>query len=122
MAASTIAALATILQLTALTAFLLGYIVLLYKKDYSPGSIILFIASGVTHVYLWFQYSGEANRKFFKQGLFSDLWVGITTEHQAAVASICVAVGYLYCVISGVVAVIIIMKTREELTSNTEPS
>lgn len=101
-------------QLMAVSTWLVGYAVLRYKKDYSPGSILWFIASGVTHVYLWFQYFGQANREFFKQGLFSDLWVGITTEHQAAVASICIAIGYLFCVISGAVAVIIVMKTRED--------
>lgn len=114
MAASTIVALAIVLQLSSLAAFLLGYSVLLYKKTYTPGSVVWFTVAALLHVFLWFQYSGEANRQMFKQGVYANLWQGITLEHQAAVASICVAVGYLYCVISGAIAAIFVHYTNTE--------
>lgn len=116
MSFSTIMAWALVLQLSAIATFLIGYCVVLYKKEFTPGSAVWFAMAALFHVFLWFQYSGQANRDLLKQGAYSDLWVGISIEHQAAAASILVAVGYLFCVISGAIAALLVH------AANTEPS
>lgn len=95
-----------VMQLTALVSFLLGYSVVIYKKKITLGAWEFFFAACLLHVVLWFVHFGTQMQLVFTSGGFASMWADISKEHQAAVASILVAVGYIFCLITAALAVL----------------